>query len=73
MTMLKLCVLLIVKVFMVHHQLKFSSVLALNLCVYMQYTSLSTPLITIAITELSNALISPLAEYRLDDITLTSM
>ena len=27
---------------MVHHQLKFSSVLALNLCVHMQYTSLST-------------------------------
>ena len=30
---------------MVHHQLKFSSVLALNLCVHTQYTSLSTPLL----------------------------
>ena len=30
--------------FMVHHQLKFSSVLAINLCVHTQYTSLSTAL-----------------------------
>ena len=35
MTMPKWCVLLIMKVFMVHHQLKFSSVLALNfMCTY---------------------------------------
>ena len=35
---------LILKVFLVHHQLKFSSVLALNFCVHTQYAALSTPL-----------------------------
>ena len=31
--------------FFVHHQLNFSSVLALNFCVHAQYMALSTPLV----------------------------
>ena len=34
----------ILKVFLVHHQLKFSKVLVLNFRVYTQYAALSTPL-----------------------------
>ena len=38
-----------VMVFLVHHQLKFSSVLALNFRVHRQYAALSTPLFNIKV------------------------